>query len=370
MPNPAQDLILPNAPSIIVSLEPVPNALQSLWLLIEADHKTGLGDWVTHTAAALTPKERETNRLALIGFYYIVIPKQNWANFPAYLDHLASSDPVTLCNEMLETYAQVLPPLDNEECRDVLPEPPVDWNAVLKSANTYLDFLHKRFGTDHIDDDLEAKAYTYIADPPAMQEMIVSHLRSMWERFLAPEWERIQSMLQDSVAAFQQVNLGDMSRLEATQLITGQTLEATKWMSRLETAEKVIFVPTTHIGPYLGAFSNRDTLWVFFGARIPKGIQFHAPDLSRTEIVVRLNALADDTRLRILKLISDQGEQRSQDIMQSLDLSQSAASRHLKQLSATGYLSERRFRGAKYYKLNSERIQNTLEAISTFLLSA
>ena len=70
------------------------------------------------------------------------------------------------------------------------------------------------------------------------------------------------------------------------------------------------------------------------------------------------------------RMISDQGEQRSQDIMQSLDLSQSAASRHLKQLSATGYLFERRFRGAKYYKLNSERIQNTLEAISTFLLSA
>ncbi len=107
---------------------------------------------------------------------------------------------------------------------------------------------------------------------------------------------------------------------------------------------------------------------MFFGAKIPNGVQFHAPDLSRAEIAVRLNALADDTRLRILKLISEVGEQRSQDIMQSLDLSQSAASRHLKQLSATGYLFERRFSGAKCYKLNPQRIKDTLHAIAVFLL--
>ena len=85
---------------------------------------------------------------------------------------------------------------------------------------------------------------------------------------------------------------------------------------------------------------------------------------------MRLNALADDTRLRILKLISEKGELRSQDIMQSLDLSQSAASRHLKQLSATGYLFERRHSGAKCYKLNPQRIKDTLQAVSIFLLGS
>jgi DNA-binding MarR family transcriptional regulator len=54
--------------------------------------------------------------------------------------------------------------------------------------------------------------------------------------------------------------------------------------------------------------------------------------------------------------------------MERLDLSQSATSRHLKQLSATGYLSERRCNGAKCYALNPERLENTLKAISNFLL--
>jgi DNA-binding transcriptional ArsR family regulator len=54
--------------------------------------------------------------------------------------------------------------------------------------------------------------------------------------------------------------------------------------------------------------------------------------------------------------------------METLDLSQSASSRHLKQLSATGFLSERRCNGAKCYKLNAERLDDTLQAVSVFLL--
>jgi DNA-binding transcriptional ArsR family regulator len=56
--------------------------------------------------------------------------------------------------------------------------------------------------------------------------------------------------------------------------------------------------------------------------------------------------------------------------MTKLDLSQSAASRHLKQLSATGFLAERRCTGAKCYDLNPQRIEDTLTAISLFLLGS
>jgi DNA-binding MarR family transcriptional regulator len=77
--------------------------------------------------------------------------------------------------------------------------------------------------------------------------------------------------------------------------------------------------------------------------------------------------MADDTRLRILRLIAEEGEKRSQEIKRELDLSQSAASRHLKQLSATGYLAERRCEGAKCYSLNMDRVEDTLKAVSAYL---
>jgi DNA-binding MarR family transcriptional regulator len=66
-------------------------------------------------------------------------------------------------------------------------------------------------------------------------------------------------------------------------------------------------------------------------------------------------------------LLSQQGELCSKDIISELDLSQSAASRHLQQLSATGYLSERRVEGAKCYSLSLERIQDTFQALEYFL---
>jgi ArsR family transcriptional regulator len=81
--------------------------------------------------------------------------------------------------------------------------------------------------------------------------------------------------------------------------------------------------------------------------------------LNRSELQVRLSALNDDTRLQILWLLSQSDELCAQDILTRLDLSQSAASRHLRQLSATGYLTERRRIGEKCYTLNHERIQDT-----------
>ncbi|MCP4542835.1 MAG: metalloregulator ArsR/SmtB family transcription factor [Chloroflexi bacterium] len=363
MPNPVQDIILVNTQSVTVSLEPSMNALYSLWLLMDAETKTGLGEWVARTTAALTPKEQETHRLVIIGLYPAIFPKQSWSSFPAYVDHLAACDSLALRDKILQSYA-AMPSLDNQD--GLLPVD-VDMKTVLESVDSYLDFLRERFGVDNIDQDLEAQAYLYVVDPPKMQNLIVTHLRKIWNRFLAPEWERIRPMLQDTVAAFRQIDFSNMSKLEAAQLITGQAVKE-KWRHDFQLVERIIFVPTTHIGPYVGKFCDGATAWIFFGPRVPDGVQVHTSSLGRAEITVRLNALADDNRLGILKLLSESGELRSQDIMHRLGLSQSAASRHLKQLSATGYIFERRSSGAKCYKLNPQRIRDTLHAISVFLL--
>ncbi len=371
MPGPARDFIIaPEVEPITVSLEPAQNAFQSLLLLVKADEMSGLGEWVTRTWAALTPQEREQHRLVLIGFYYALIPGQSWPSFPAYLDHLAHCDPFALREKMLRVYAK-FPPLKNGQCPEPGAEPlPIDVETVLGSLDAYLSFLRERFGDEFLDVELETRAFPYVIDPPAMQKLVVSHLRRMWDVFLAPEWERVESMLQDAVRAFQQGDMSEMSRLEAARFITGQPLKEEKWEHSLKSAERVIFVPSAHYGPYQGQLWSDTTLWLLFGARLPAGSQFQAPDLSRAEILVRLSALDDDNRLRIIRLIGDKGELRSQEVMELLDLSQSAASRHLKQLSAVGYLTERRCNGAKCYDLDSERIEETLQAISAFLLGS
>jgi DNA-binding transcriptional ArsR family regulator len=341
--------------------------MQSLLLLAKVEHYSGVNEWVTRTAAAMTPQERRRHELVIIGLHYAVMPEESWPSFPAYIDHLASCDPAKLRDRMLDVYACIpLLTSGREFCYD---EPvPIDRDAVLKDVDSYLGFLRERFDFEHVDVELEIEAYSYAVDPPAMQDLIVSHLREMWDRYLAEEWERVEPMLQDAVRALKHVDLGRMDRREAAEWIAGQKLVGEKWDRLFDRAERIILVPSAHIGPYLGRFEAQGTHWLLFGARLPDGIQFDAPDLSRTEIVVRLSALADDNRLRILRLVADQGEQSSQEIMTTLDFSQSAASRHLKQLSATGYLTGRRCNGAKCYRLDPERVEDTLRAVSRFLL--
>jgi DNA-binding transcriptional ArsR family regulator len=371
MPGPIQDsIIAPETVRVRVSLAPAHNAFHSLMLVYNADEFSGLGEWVPQTWAAMSPEERKTHRLVLNGFHYAAVPEKDWPSFPAYVDDLAAMDPIALRDKMLRAYA-CIPPGDGTTCLGMREEPlPVDLDQALSSVDAYLDFLVARFGSDHIDREIETRVYSLVIDPPAMQATIVDHLRAMWDNYLAAEWARAEPMLQDAVRAFQQVSLAEKSVLEAAQWITGQELAEEKWQEALTQAEQIIFVPSAHVGPYLGRFCPTRILWVVFGARLPEGTAFEAPDLSRADILVRLNALSDDNRLRILQWIGQRGEMSSQDLIASLELSQSTVSRHLKQLTATGYLAERRCNGAKCYTLQPERIQNTLQAISAFLLAS
>lgn len=367
---PGQDfIVIPDTAAATISLEPAHNAIHSLMLLTRAQELSGLGDWIVRTANALTAEEQKRHRLVILGFYHAILPERSWPSFPAYLDHLAGCEPKSLRDKMLRLYACFAPRKEGEG-QVYLGEPAsIDEEAILKSADAYVAFLQERFDDCVVNIALETQAYSYVVDPPAMQSLIVSHLRHMWNEYLQPEWERVVSMLQDSVQAFRQLNFRGVDRLEIARTITGQSLDEEHWSEMLEKAERVVFVPSAHVGPYLGKIRSDDVLWVLFGARLPEGTRMQAPDLSRAEILVRLSALADDNRLRILKLVSEEGEQHSQAIMSHLGLSQSAASRHLKQLSATGYLSERRCNGAKCYRLNSERVENTLGAVANFLLN-
>jgi DNA-binding transcriptional ArsR family regulator len=370
---PVQDsMMAPQAAPVKVALAPAQNAFHSLFLLGEVEHLSGLSEWVIRVAGSFTPEERHTHALVFWGLHYAALPERDWPSFPAYLTYLAALDPVVLRDKMLMAYAR-FPLLEGEEKSWKVCEVPAsfDMKEVLNDVDSYLRFLKARFPLHKIDEAIEAEAYTYALNPPAMQALIVSFLQKLWEEHLAEEWRRAEPMLRDAVEAFQQVDLSRMERLEAARFITGQELEAEHWQEILTDARGITFVPSAHVGPYVRKYCmGGETLWVLFGARLPEGSPVQAPDLSRTEIVVRLNALADETRLQILRLIADAGELPSQEVMNRLGLSQSATSRYLQQLSATGYLTERRCNGAKCYSLNPRRVEDTLRAIGSFLLGS
>lgn len=363
----ANFILAPTKTAFQIALAPVQNAINSLVLLNKAENLSGLDDWVTRTVAGLPPDRLRTHKIVFIGLYYAVEPVGTWPSFPDYINYLSEQDPISLRDRVFAAYEMVFAKYHTRETTSG-ELPPLDLSALLASRDAFLAYLRERFSPEHVHVEIETEAHALLNDPPAMKETIVSHLNYMWSEVFAAEWERVTPLLQDCVDAFDQVDFSGMTNIEAARFVIGQDPQEW-WAHALDQAKQVIFVPSAHLGPYLGRFSSSDdqTVWLLFGARLPQGVQSASPDLSRSELLVRLQAVADDTRLRILQLLIDQGEQCSQDIIRTLNLSQSAASRHLQQLSATGYLAERRREGAKCYNFNKDRAEDTIQAFARFL---
>jgi DNA-binding transcriptional ArsR family regulator len=351
----------PSSASLGVALEPAQNVFNSLFLLTAAEKLSGLDDWVARTAAEMSPVERHRNTLVVEGLYHAVQPDRRWPSFAAYLDDLAARDAVAIRDRLLRNISRAClaktPP-------GAQPAMLADPEVLLSSADAYIRFL--RDNSFEFDLAIETEAHALFGDPPRMKDLIVSHLKAIWHERMAAEWERVKPILQESVVAFQQIDFRRMSGFEAMRLVTGQEPHE-KWQNWIADSRQIIFVPSAHIGPYLRSFKEDKLLWVLFGARLPEGAPAGASALSRSDLLVRLGALTDDTRLRILSLLSQQDELCAQDIMLQLDLNQSAASRHLRQLSAAGYITERRRDVAKCYSLNRERIDDTFRALDRFL---
>ena len=348
----------------LVMLEPALNAFGSMLLLSKAEDYVGIPEWVTKTRAAMSTEELFRHKLVTIGFHYSILPRVGGQTFEAYLASLESTPPSVLRANLLECYAGVC--LTKEAQKEK--GKPIEWDEVLSSASNYVEFLIHKFGADHVDEEIERRAYEYVIDPAALKQLITGHIRWFWKNHLQAEWLRVRPMLEETAKAFNQIDVSNMTRFELIQFVTGKEFTETKWGDALQNAEHLIFIPNAHFGPYIRGDEVRNNFYIYFGAHMPEGSEVHIPELDRAEIVTRLSALADDTRLNILQMIAENGQMRAQEIMEAINLSQPSVSRYLTQLTATGYLQERRESGAKVYLLNKDRIEKTLKAVHAFLL--
>jgi len=348
----------------IVAVEPALNAFASMLLLTVSENDPGIHEWVAKTRAQMSAEELGRHKLVLIGLHYPILPSNPDSSFEAYLEQLDRTPPSEFRDKLLRAYSDIC--MTNESIQDR--GKPVDWDEVLSSAEKYVDFLRYRFGEELTDHDMEVRAYEYVIDPAALKQLVTAHVRWFWKNHLETEWNRVLPMLEESAKAFNKLDFSEMTRLEIVQQITGKEFSETKWGDELEKAAELIFIPNPHIGPYIRTTKVGSNFYIHFGAHLPEGSDVRVPELDRAEIVSKLSALADETRLQILHMIAENGEMRSNEIMDATKLSQPSVSRYLGQLTVNGYLQERRLNGAKVYTLNRDRIEKTLRAISAFLL--
>jgi DNA-binding transcriptional ArsR family regulator len=349
--------------TIRVALEPAHNALVSLGMLTHAEEYSGLGDWIVQTYAALSDKRKHDQQLIFHALWGALQTERSWPSFTAYLSDLAAEDPYVLRDRVFSSLRDCCEEEYGRSGAAALPDPA----ELLNDATRYLQVMQRLEDEgETLDAELYREAHALLNDPPALRKRITSHLRVMWDELLAAEWERVQPLLEESVRAFQGVELARLSLPEAIRMIVGRDLRPGPHDAQLTRAAEVIFVPSAHIGPYVHILYGERISRLAFGARLPEGSKVQSPALTRSEMLVRLSALADDTRLRILDLLTDYQKISAQEIMARLGLSQSSASRHLIQLSAAGFLIEERQERNKYYQLNRERFEDVAGTLKGF----
>lgn len=311
-----------------VALEPVQQILLSMTLLT-ADTISETEEWLNILAARLPAATAQTNRLifgelAAAVFWHLDAP-----DFPAYLAALAAEPPDQVA-------ARVKAGLQPQA------------NALL-----------------------QPKAARLLADPTAMQQHIVKHLHALWADHFAATWEKKSSMM---AYIARELNGRSWPDSSATALIRAFIRRAVpEWLAnQLGGVERVIMVPSPYLHFQAARFTKQTdgtptTLWLFLWADFWVWPMRTEP-IQRSEVLSPLNALADETRLRILELLAATTELRAQEIIAQLDVSQSTVSRHLKQLQGAGFISEERTGDTnKSYRLRPERIREVAYSLSALL---
>ena len=364
---------IPKKSRFSISVETARNVLNSLNLIASNNKYQGINQFISSTYAKLDKKIIRDNEIIMHGLHYAAFPEKDFLNFEDYIDGLKSEDAYLLQERLFHAYDRI-----SSYKVNIISDKPVtttkaDQDRILSKKDFYLEYLTRCFTQDNLDYSIEEEAYKYLVEPDKMKDFLVSHFQYMWDNYLKKEFTKTHSTLENAVNEFNSINFSKTGAFEIIKKVTGHNIEVdwadNKWeLEWVEKSKKIILVPSVHMGPFIGRSIGSDSIYIFFTPRTTEAISFTSPDLTRTDISVRLNTLSDDTRLKILKIVGKEREMSSKQIMDTLDLCQSAASRHLKQLSATGYLNERRQNSAKIYSLNTRFITKTFDAVSDYLL--
>lgn len=312
-----------------VAVDAVYNTLNSMALLGAIDRMPALPAFIQHAAAQLTPVQRHTNRLVFEALCGALMGVEEAADFPAFLAALAAQGPEQLHERAAARMGQPW----------LLDAPPAD-AALLHEAHALLD------------------------DPATLHAVVVGHVRDLWDDLFAAAWQRAERELQNQ----QRMLTGGMPQNEAaTPDLILRNLQAYVAREAIPRGvEQIVFVPSPHVGRYVTRALHAGTLRLFFHAPRFFSILFRTSRIDMPELLGRIGALNDETRLQIIKMFATRDTITAQAIMDELNLTQSTASRALNQLSAF-LQSGRGGDGKKTYTLMPAQIDLTFDAVRQLL---
>jgi DNA-binding transcriptional ArsR family regulator len=202
-----------------------------------------------------------------------------------------------------------------------------------------------------------------VRDGEELKSWWLSALDRFWNDVYCDEFEATRPLMARSTA-FQRSRPQPSSFEDLFVAVTGR-LAPEGIAQVLPTVEKVTFVPSCYVGPYV-AYTHFDRqLILYYNCRAAPTDAARAGSEGTTALYPPIKALADETRIEILNLLRDR-ELYAQEIVEHLGISQPAVSRHLTLMAAAGVLRVRREGNAKYYALDRETLRKVAESLLSY----
>ena len=341
----------------------VENLLFTMHVFAATPLHEGFDQWMYATSAAMPADLRADMSVALfllaksaaLEVWAAQLPpedpgRRDFSAFLARLDRLTEDDFERFVRVGLEIRAKYY---EEEEALRAL-GPSLDDTAGLRAL------LHRL----ELDESYLDQAVRLVRNPAELRTLFVSVVTRFWQGFYGQEYERLLPVMERSVEYHRRQNYsGDLSTIFTA--VTGRLMPE-EWGS-FDDVQKVVFIPSCHIGPYVSIYDQeelRPSLALIYNCR-PTGAPEGGRPPSVQDIFPPLKALADETRLQILSIL-DGEELYAQQIVERLDISQPAVSRHLKLMLAGGVLSVRKEDAMKHFSVNEETLATLADRLRRF----
>jgi hypothetical protein len=221
---------------------------------------------------------------------------------------------------------------------------PATWAAYLTDAESEAD---------------PATVASLALDGEGLKRRLLSALSRFWQEVYAEEFEVTRPLMERSVAYHNaqhySPNFPDLFIAVTGRLVPEGVL------GLLPDVSTATFIPSCYVGPYVAYTRLEDNLILYYNCRATPA---SPAAVDGAALYPPLKALADETRLQILALLRGR-ELYAQEIVDQLDISQPAVSRHLNLMAAAGVLQIRREGNAKYYSINGKTLAELADALRT-----
>jgi DNA-binding transcriptional ArsR family regulator len=212
-------------------------------------------------------------------------------------------------------------------------------------------------------DDRDAEAIMALYGRPAE---LRERMARLIERFYAEHYkdempERLPA-LERNVAALRSERVTDPAAL--ARRLTGRSQSCLEGPCAGDW-ERLVFAPSPDMGPYVSCTIAGNVHGLFYPVRLDSnGGAAVEEEIARMARVYK--ALADEQRLRILRMLSER-EMYAQEIVERTGLHQSVVSRHLSFMKAVGLLTARRRNNMKFFSINpgmKDELAKTLDVFA------